>query len=155
MHSSGVPISVIGERSMPSGVVLNIGAMPSTVARVAAGESVSMVVKIMLLMRIFLPSRPWRAASSRRNFTFDVKASSVELGDVLELDVAGLAGVGDDVHDVGVLRGDAQEALAAAAEQDRRRRLLHRLRPEDAVVELVELALEGRLVLRPERAHAR
>ena len=37
----GRPISAIGERSMPSGVVLNIGAMPSTVARVAAGESVA------------------------------------------------------------------------------------------------------------------
>src|SRR4029453_9525024 len=71
-----------------------------------------------------------------------------------ERDVALLARLGDDVDEVGVLRGDAEQPLAAAAEDDRRTRALHGARREARVPEAVELALEAERRVAPEPADA-
>jgi len=54
------------------------------------------------------------------------------------------------VDDVGVFGGEPEQSLAAPAEQDGRLRLLLRLRPEGGAGEVVELAGERRLLLRPQ-----
>src|SRR6476646_1469612 len=54
----------------------------------------------------------------------------------------------DEVPVLGILRGDAQRALlTAAADADRRVRLLRAFRLVAGVLELIELAVEGRRVL--------
>ena len=72
-------MSESGERSTASGPWPSILPKFSASARVACGASVSMRVKIVWLIAMALPSRPWRAASSRAKRTLARKLSSVSL----------------------------------------------------------------------------
>src|SRR5208337_2995133 len=77
MHSSGVPIRIIGDASSSSAVCWNIGAIISAVLRVASRDSERIVAKTKLLMRTASGLRPSRFASSRTKLTFSRNDLSV------------------------------------------------------------------------------
>jgi len=74
---------------------------------------------------------------------------------VLERDLAALARVWNEVHVVRVFGRDAEQTLAAPADDDGRTGLLYGLRPEDRVIEFVKFSGEGRPLVRPQRNDTR
>src|SRR5271166_6499982 len=65
-----------------------------------------------------------------------------------------LAGVGYEVDKIGMLRRNPQQSFATAADDDRGTGLLDRFRPQDGVLQMIELALEGGLLVGPQRFDA-
>src|SRR6185312_5479257 len=66
-----------------------------------------------------------------------------------------IVGVAPEQMDVGVLGRDLPRLLTAAAEIERRMRLLERPRPDLRALELVELAVEGHRRLGPQELQQR